>query len=69
LTEFLIEKSLGSNACNSETIPALLGAAQIHEAMDSLGEGVAQSFLAYRVNPMQVEHQEQAKFLTQVVRA
>jgi hypothetical protein len=61
--------SLGNNAYNFETIPALLGATRIHEAMDSLGAGVAQSFLAYRESPMQVAHQEQAKFLTQAAQA
>jgi hypothetical protein len=61
--------SLGSNAYNSETIPALLGAAQIHEATDLLGVGAAQSFLAYRESPMQVARQEQAMFLTQAARA
>jgi hypothetical protein len=61
--------SLGSNACNSEKIPALLDAARIHEAMDSLDANVAQSFLAYRESPMQEARQEQAMFLTQAAQA
>jgi hypothetical protein len=59
--------SLGSNACNSEKIPALLGAARIHEAMDSPDANVAQSFLAYHESPMQVARQAQVMFLTRVV--
>ena len=57
--------SLGSNACNSETLPAQLGARRIREAMGLLAVNVVQSFLACHENPKQAAHQVQVMFLVQ----